>query len=212
MLERSMLQWGDPHRTGELCLVDGAAGLVVFAHPDGGFRTASRSRDIARRLNHAGLSTLLADLVGTDEALDASRPALDVDALARRLLGLVDALPPHAASLRLGLLGTDHGGPAALLAAAMRPQQVQAVVCRSDRPDLAGAALPDLRCPTLLVAPAADAAACDANREALTALRCPKRLDLIPRATRLYLEAGALDAFAHAAVGWFEQHLRAGRP
>ena len=208
MLERSMLQFGDPPREAELSLMDDAVGLVVFVHPGGGFRSASRSRDIARRLHHAGLATVVADLVGPDELQGASTPAHDVDALARRVLALTDALPPRAASLPLGLLGADLGGPAALLAAAMRPQQVRAVVCRSDRPDLAGASLPDLRCPTLLVAPAADTAACDANREALAALRCVKRLELVPRATRLYLEAGAIDAFAHAAVAWFEQHLR----
>ncbi|WP_287983573.1 alpha/beta fold hydrolase [Piscinibacter sp.] len=205
MYERSLLDLGAPLAPGELCVVPGGAGLVVFAHADGEARTTRRSADLALRLQRRELGTLLFDLLGPDES--HATLAQDVPLLTTRLEQVLQALPPELKHVPIGLIGTDAGAAAALVVAARRPQQVRAVVSRGGRPDLAGAALGDVRAPTLLLVGAADAEVLELNRQAYARLRGEKRIDLVPRATHLFLEAGALDAVAQHAGDWFLAHL-----
>jgi pimeloyl-ACP methyl ester carboxylesterase len=206
MFERSQLELGAPLAPGELCVVPGGRGLVVFAHGDGEARTTPRSVELAQRLQRRELGTLLFDLLDTAEARD---PAVshDVERLAARLEQALQALPAELRQLPIGLFGADTGAAAALLVAARRPQQVKAIVSRGGRPDLAGAVLGDVRAATLLLVGAADPEVLELNRQAYARLRCPKRIDIVPRATHLFLEAGALDVVSQHAGDWFAEHL-----
>ena len=135
------------------------------------------------------------------EALAASCP--------ERLVGATDwlASQPGTGSLMVGLFGASTGGGAALVAAAQRPDRIGAVVSRGGRPDLAHDALPLVQAPTLLIVGGEDHAVIEMNREALGQLRCEKRLEIVPGATHLFEEPGALEAVAGLAQGWFRQHL-----
>lgn len=205
MYERSLLDLGAPLAPGELCVVPGGRGLVVFAHADGEARTTRRSADLALRLQRRDLGTLLFDLLGPQEP--HATLSQDVPLLTARLEQALQALPADLQRGPIGLIGTDSGAAAALVVAARRPQQVRAVVSRGGRPDLAGAALGDVRAPTLLLVGAADTEVLELNRQAYARLRCPKRIDVVPRATHLFLEAGALDVVAQHAGDWFLAHL-----
>lgn len=203
-----MLELGAPLAPGDLCIVPGGPGLVVFAHADGEARTTRRSAELAMQLQRSELGTLLFDLLGPAESQQAG-PAQDAPLLAARLEQALQALPPALQQLPIGLLGADAGAAAALLVAARRPQQVRAVVSRGGRTDLAEAVLGDVRAPTLLLVGAADPEVIELNRRAYARLRCAKRIDIVPRATHLFLEAGALDIVAQHAVEWFRAHLAA---
>lgn len=210
MFETSTIDLGAPLSGAELTTVTGAQGLVVFAHADGGARTSWRSDELARVLQRRELNTLLFDLLAADEA-DNRRKHDDVELLTRRLLQALDALPAALRDTPIGLLGSDSGAAAALMVAARRPQRIRAIVAKGGRPELAASVLGDVRAPTLLLVGAADPEVLDLNRQALARLRCEKRIDIVPRATHLFLEAGALDAVAQHAGDWFATHLGAPR-
>jgi pimeloyl-ACP methyl ester carboxylesterase len=181
-------------------------GLVVFAHGSGSSRLSRRNMLVAHSLQARGLGTLLFDLLTLQEAEDRAN-VFDIDLLARRVLEALDAVHAGDRVLPMGLFGASTGAAAALVAAARRPLDVQAVVSRGGRPDLAGDALARVRAPTLLIVGAADTDVVALNRGAMQQLRCTKRLDLVPRATHLFEEAGALEEVARLAGDWFEEHL-----
>jgi dienelactone hydrolase len=197
---------------GDLSVPAGAAGVVLFAHGSGSSRHSSRNRYVAQLLNQAKLATLLIDLLTADEEAIDQRTAhlrFDIGLLADRLIGATDWLTGQADTkhLRIGYFGASTGAAAALVAAAERPDTVGAVVSRGGRPDLAGPALPRVRAPTLLIVGGSDYQVIDLNRAALAQLRCEKHLVIVPGATHLFEEPGALDRVADLARAWFEAHL-----
>jgi len=197
---------------GNLSLPSGARGLVLFAHGSGSGRKSPRNRHVAARLNEQKLATLLIDLLTLEEEqIDQVTAELrfDIGLLAERLIHATDWLRGTAetAHLGLGYFGASTGAGAALMAAAERPDQVAAVVSRGGRPDLAGALLPSVRAPTLLVVGGADTQVIMLNRSALAALRCEKELTIVPGATHLFEEPGGLDRVADLAAKWFAHHL-----
>lgn len=200
---------------GDLTLPQGARGVVVFAHGSGSSRHSSRNRYVAQELRRKGLGTLLMDLLtAQEEAVDATTAHLrfDIGLLADRL-GAASAwlrADPHTSRLALGYFGASTGGGAALVAAAESPEDVGAVVSRGGRPDLAGAALPRVQAPTLLIVGGRDEPVIEMNREALARLRCEKRLEIVPGATHLFEEPGTLEEVARLAAGWFARHLAGG--
>ena len=200
---------------GDLTLPPGARGVVLFAHGSGSSRHSSRNRYVAQELRRSGLGTLLMDLLTSEEeAVDARTGHLrfDIDLLAERLGAATDWLrdDPRTSRLAVGYFGASTGGGAALLAAADRPAGVGAVVSRGGRPDLAGAALPRVQAPTLLIVGGRDEPVIEMNREALAGLRCERRLEIVPGATHLFEERGALEEVARLAAGWFARHLAGG--
>lgn len=198
-----------PHRLeGELCLLDPPAGIVVFAHGSGSSRHSRRNRQVAEFFQHQGLGTLLFDLLTQEEAANRAN-VFDIPLLAHRVKEAVDCLS-SCSNQPLGLFGASTGAGAALVTAALRPEVVRAVVSRGGRPDLAGDALGDVLAPTLLIVGGADAEVLALNRAALARMHCEKRLEVVPRATHLFEEAGTLDAVAALAGDWFVRHLRTG--
>jgi putative phosphoribosyl transferase len=199
---------------GNLSLPDGARGVVLFAHGSGSSRHSPRNRQVAGLLNEAKLGTLLIDLLTPqEEAIDIHTAHLrfDIGLLAERLVGATDWLTHDAATSRLpiGYFGASTGAAAALVAAAKRPKSVSAVVSRGGRPDLAGHYLSRVEAPTLLIVGSDDPLVLKLNRAALEELRCEKRLEIVPRATHLFEEPGALAEVARLAREWFESHFSA---
>lgn len=194
-----------------------AAGVVVFAHGSGSSRFSTRNRYVAQVLHHAGFATLLMDLLTPEEeAIDLRTRHLrfDIPLLAQRVVGALDWVEAQqdTAGLRLGLFGASTGAAAALIAAARRPDRVGAVVSRGGRPDLARRTLRGVRAPTLLIVGGDDAPVLELNRLALAELTSRKRLAVVPGATHLFEEVGALEQVAELAADWFHTHLDAGRP
>ena len=150
---------------------------------------------------------MLFDLLTPDEA-DDRRNVFDIALLGQRVLEALDALPAPARDLPLGLFGASTGAAAALVAAASRPDTVQAVVSRGGRPDLAREHLRSVRAATLLIVGGSDVEVLALNRAAFAVLHCEKRIDVVPRATHLFEEAGALETVARLASDWFLEHLR----
>jgi pimeloyl-ACP methyl ester carboxylesterase len=197
---------------GNLTQPEGSRALILFAHGSGSGRYSPRNRHVARLLNEAKLSTLLIDLLTLkEEAIDlrTGRLRFDIDLLAARVVGATDWLAqfPDTKDLRIGYFGASTGAAAALVAAAVRPNLVGAIVSRGGRPDLAGPALPRVRAPTLLIVGENDVQVVRLNREALAELRCEKQLLIVPGATHLFEEPGALDEVAWSARAWFLGHL-----
>jgi dienelactone hydrolase len=210
------LQAGQVELDGDLEVPAGAAGVVLFAHGSGSSRHSPRNRQVAAALRQAGLATLLLDLLtAAEEELDRATAELrfDVGMLAERLVAAVDWLLAEAATagLAVGAFGASTGAGAALVAAVERPQAVAAVVSRGGRPDLAGAALAQVRAPTLLIVGGRDRQVLDLNRAALAELPPSSRLEVVPDATHLFEEPGALDQVARLAAAWFTRHLVRGR-
>jgi putative phosphoribosyl transferase len=197
---------------GQLDLVPQPAGVVAFAHGSGSGRTSPRNQLVAGVLHGHRLSTLLFDLLTPDEAEDRTR-VFDIDLLAARLGDALDWLQGRAdlARLPVGLFGASTGAAAALQAAARQPGRVAAVVSRGGRPDLAVEYLAEVQAPTLLIVGGADTEVLRLHRQAMPLLRCNKRLEVVPGATHLFPEPGALDAVAHLAGAWFATHLHGGR-
>jgi putative phosphoribosyl transferase len=198
---------------GNLSMPEKARGIVLFAHGSGSSRHSPRNRYVARLLNEAHLATLLVDLLTLEEeAIDArtARLRFDIRLLADRLVGVTDWLTqqPLTQQFRIGYFGASTGAAAALVAAAARPDAVGAIVSRGGRPDLAGPALPYVRAPTLLIVGGNDVQVIELNRAALAQLRCEKQLVIVPGATHLFEEPGALDEVARLAREWFERHLK----
>jgi dienelactone hydrolase len=197
---------------GDLTVPANAAGLVIFAHGSGSSRHSSRNRFVARQLNLGGLATLLMDLLTDDEERIDTRTRhlrFDIGMLADRLVQAAEfaGAERDTADLPIGYFGASTGGGAALVAAAMLPRRVHAVVSRGGRPDLAGPALPRVHAPTLLLVGGEDHPVIEMNEEALRELRCEKRLEIVPGATHLFEEPGTLERVAELATRWFQLHL-----
>jgi pimeloyl-ACP methyl ester carboxylesterase len=201
---------------GELGVPARAAGIVLFAHGSGSSRHSPRNQAVAGAIRDGGLGTLLFDLLSQEEeTVDRMTGHLrfDVALLARRLVAATAWLreSPEAASLRFGYFGASTGAAAALIAAAEVPKSVQAVVSRGGRPDLAGGALSRVEAPTLLIVGGRDEGVLELNREAYERLRCEKSLRIVPGASHLFEEPGALPAVAELAAAWFRRHLSRGK-
>jgi putative phosphoribosyl transferase len=207
------VQAGSVTLEGDLQVPDQATGVVLFAHGSGSGRHSTRNRYVAGELQIAGLATLLLDLLtSAEEAVDQHTAHLrfDIPLLAERLVAARRWLAnePSTRSLPVGYFGASTGGGAALVAAAASAEGVGAVVSRGGRPDLAGDVLPRVRAPTLLIVGGRDLTVLDLNRAAMARMRAEVRLEIIPGATHLFEEPGALEAVAHLARDWFLQHLR----
>lgn len=197
---------------GDLVIPDGAKGVVLFAHGSGSSRHSPRNRRVAAQLREAQLATLLLDLLTADEESADRRTGhlrFDIGLLAERLVEAADWLgrQPETRDLPLGFFGASTGAGGALVAAAARPHTVGAVVSRGGRPDLAGPSLPVVRAPTLLIVGGDDTQVLELNRQAYRRLHCERRLVVIPGASHLFEEPGALDSVARLAGDWFTDHL-----
>ncbi len=197
---------------GDLSLPDNPRGLVLFAHGSGSSRRSPRNRFVAEYLIQVRLATLLFDLLTEDEETIDNRTGelrFDIGLLSRRLLHATDWVVRQSrfARLKLGYFGASTGAAAALVAAAGAPQQLGAVVSRGGRPDLAGPSLPRVEVPTLLIVGGDDRLVLDLNQQALEHLRGEKRLEVVPGATHLFEEPGALEQVARLAREWFGLHL-----
>jgi len=192
---------------GDLTLPDPARGVVVFAHGSGSSRRSSRNRAVARRLNAEGFGTLLLDLLTPVEGGDRAL-VFDIELLASRLAAATARLRglPETGALPVGYFGASTGAAAALWAAA-GDDSVRAIVSRGGRPDLAGTKLRAVRAPTLLIVGGADETVLGLNRRAREELRCPTELTVIPGATHLFEEPGALQEVADLAAEWFRRHV-----
>ena len=198
---------------GQLVTPPQPAGLVLFAHGSGSSRHSPRNRRVAAALNHAGVATLLFDLLSEDEERDRTN-IFDTDLLAERLRAATDwARDWLGDDLPIGYFGASTGAAAALQAAAAADNPVRAVVCRGGRPDMATPFLPEVVAPTLLIVGGNDEQVLELNRRAQAMMtNCESRLDVVPGATHLFEEPGALEKVAELAAGWFTTHLRAGAP
>ncbi len=195
---------------GTLTIPDTARGIVTFAHGSGSSRFSPRNRYVAEVLQQGGLATLLIDLLDEEEEADR-RNVFDIELLSSRLQSAVDWLSQEAETrdLRLGHFGASTGAASALVAAARQPERVAAVVSRGGRPDLAGAYLPRVKAPTLLIVGGKDDRVIQLNEEALAQLRCSREMVIIPGATHLFPEPGALEEVARLARDWFLPRLSA---
>jgi putative phosphoribosyl transferase len=197
---------------GDLSVPADARGLVVFAHGSGSSRFSPRNRAVADVLVEARLATLLMDLLTPEEEAEDLRTArlrFDVQLLGDRVIGTIDwlASDPDAAELPFGCFGASTGAAAALIAAAERPERLAAVVSRGGRPDLAADALPRVTAPTLLIVGGRDTEVIHLNRLAQERLGGEAQLVIVPGATHLFEEPGALEKVAALARDWFLQHL-----
>ena len=185
-------------------------GSVIFAHGSGSSRHSPRNVQVALGLNEGGLATLLFDLLGADEASDR-RNVFNIQLLAARLVVATDWLcrQPEMRGLRIGYFGASTGAAAALWAAGEPLAEVTAIVSRGGRPDLAVPRLGAVRPPTLLVVGGEDALVLELNREAQEQLRCQSEVVVVPGATHLFEEPGALERVTDLARGWFTRHLGA---
>ncbi len=195
---------------GMLEIPDGARGVVVFAHGSGSSRLSPRNTSVAAYLRRSGaFGTLLFDLL-TPEEDETYRTRFDIELLSRRLETATQWLVqrPEIESLSVGFFGASTGAAAALQAAAAMPEEIDAVVSRGGRPDLAGDALARVTAPTLLIVGGADDVVIDLNRSALQLLgSAHKELTLVPGATHLFEETGALEQVAALTREWFERWM-----
>ncbi|HEX4124169.1 MAG TPA: dienelactone hydrolase family protein [Tepidisphaeraceae bacterium] len=196
----------------DLSIPENAVGLVLFAHGSGSSRLSPRNRFVAAELQAGGIATLLMDLLTADEEREdeiTTEFRFDIGLLAERLMAASEwaAGQDDTAHLPLGYFGASTGGGAALVAAALWPKGVAAVVSRGGRPDLAGDALPRVRAPTLLIVGGNDPQVIELNRQAMAELRCKKQLQIIPGATHLFEEPGTLEEVARLAREWFAEHF-----
>jgi dienelactone hydrolase len=192
---------------GSLTTPEHPVGLVMFAHGTGSSRHSPRNRHVAVMLNERGLATLLFDLLTVEEeridAIDATL-RFDIDMLSERLVAATDAIVASGrAPLPIGYFGSSTGAAAALIAAARRPATIAAVVSRGGRPDLADPWLAQVRAPTLLIVGGADTWVLEANRDAAKRITAQHELAVVPNATHLFEEPGALDEVAELAASWF---------
>jgi len=197
-----------PGLLGNLRLPDGAIGVVLFAHGSGSGRFSPRNNHVAERLSSAGLATLLFDLLRQEEEADRAN-VFDIDLLASRLIGATDWVHRNATlrSLPIGYFGASTGAAAALVAAAVPGNSVAAVVSRGGRPDLAGPALARVRAPTLLIVGGEDIEVLALNRQAQRQLHCESQLQIVPGATHLFEEPGALDSVVELSRRWLLDHM-----
>ncbi len=198
--------------SGNLTIPDGADALVLFAHGSGSSRHSPRNQFVARTLNDNGLATLLFDLLTQEEeALDmrTGEHRFNIDLLAERLVHATKWAnqQEETRDLRVGYFGSSTGGAAALVAAAEMPREVGAVVSRGGRPDLAGDTLSKVQAPTLLIVGGNDDIVIELNEMARDQMRCEVKLEIVPSATHLFEEPGALEKVAKLASDWFVNHI-----
>src|SRR6266702_1919584 len=197
--------------SGNLTIPENAMALVLFAHGSGSGRHSPRNQFVARILNRAGLGTLLFDLLTSDEeALDiyTREHRFNIGLLAERLVHATKwaRQQEETRDQRIGYFGSSTGGAAALVAAAELPQHVGAVVSRGGRPDLAGDALPKVQAATLLIVGGEDHVVIELNEQARAQMKCECKIDIVPGATHLFEEPGALEKVAKLARDWFSLH------
>jgi putative phosphoribosyl transferase len=202
---------------GDLTIPDRALGLVVFAHGSGSSRFSRRNQAVAQMLEDGGFATVLLDLLTREEeAIDVQTREyrFDIDLLGHRVVAAIDwaAGESGLSGLPVGCFGASTGAAAALIGAAERPDIVRAVISRGGRPDLAGDALPRVHAPTLLIVGGADEPVIELNRQAMRLMRAPMALEIIPGATHLFEEPGALEEVARLALEWCRRHLGNARP
>lgn len=203
---------GDDWLIGDLGVPAGATGIVVFAHGSGSGRMSPRNQFVAAALDQRRLATLLIDLLTQDEELVDRRTGhlrFNVRMLAERLVKIADWVhgDEELNHLPIGLFGASTGGGAALIAAAKRPERFGAVVSRGGRPDLAGSWLRHVLAPTLLIVGGRDEPVIQMNEQAMAQMHAEVRLEIVPGATHLFEEPGALERVAALAGQWFETHL-----
>jgi len=196
---------------GNLTLVDQKKALVLFAHGSGSSRHSPRNQFVARTLNEAGLATLLFDLLTPEEEsvdLYTREHRFNIGLLAERLVHATKwaKRQKQTADLRIGYFGSSTGGGAALVAAAELPNEIGAVVSRGGRPDLAGDALPKVKAPTLLIVGGEDHVVIELNEQARAQMKCECKIEIVPGATHLFEEPGALEHVAKLASDWFLLH------
>lgn len=198
---------------GDLTIPVKAAGLVVFAHGSGSSRFSRRNRSVAQVLQGGGYATLLLDLLTRQEEVIDERTReyrFDVERLGHRVVAAIDwtASQPKVARVPVACFGASTGAAAALIAAAERPETVRAVISRGGRPELAGDALPKVQAPTLLIVGGDDEPVIELNRAAMRRMRAPVRLEIVPGATHLFEEPGALELVAQLALTWCTKYLK----
>jgi putative phosphoribosyl transferase len=204
---------GDARLYGDLCLPPKFAGLVLFAHGSGSGRHSARNRQVAHRLQQDGIATLLFDLLTAQEEqvdLHTREHRFDIPLLTRRMqdASAWACAQPELQNASIGYFGASTGSAAALIAAARLGERIAAVVSRGGRPDLAGAAaLAAVKAPTLLIVGGADYGVIELNQEAYQRLQCEKQLAIVPGATHLFEERGALEQVAQMAASWFSAHI-----
>lgn len=203
---------GDVTLDGILRTPEGAEALVIFAHGSGSSRLSPRNNYVADELAAVGLASLLFDLLTPEEEeIDRRTRGLrfDIDFLTERLMSATHWVQgePELLRLRIGYFGASTGAAAALRAAARLGESIQAIVSRGGRPDLAMEELPGVRTPTLLIVGGEDAPVIEMNRAAYDRLECEKELSIVPGATHLFEEPGALESVASLAADWFARHL-----
>jgi dienelactone hydrolase len=189
-----------------------AAGLVIFAHGSGSSRFSTRNQSVARMLVNGGFATLMLDLLTREEeAVDVHTREyrFDIDRLGQRVVAAIDwaAGETGVSALPVGCFGASTGAAAALIAAAERPDRVRAVVSRGGRPDLAGYALPKVQAPTLLIVGGHDDQVIELNQAAMRRMQAPVQLEIVPGATHLFEEPGALETVSQLALDWCKRHL-----
>jgi putative phosphoribosyl transferase len=185
-----------------------AGALVVFAHGSGSSRLSPRNMAVAEGLNAHGMATLLFDLLTSDKEADRAN-VFDIPLLAGRVVDAVDWIShePLTRTLRLGLFGASTGAAAALVAATRLGDRVGAIVSRGGRPDLAGDVLDQIYTPTLLIVGGVDYVVIELNEGAFARLRGPKALEIVPGASHLFPEPGALESVIDHAAHWFQRYL-----
>jgi dienelactone hydrolase len=199
---------GPQRLKGVLGLPRGAQGLVIFAHGSGSGRLSPRNNHVAGGLREGGLGTLLIDLLTPEEDIDR-RNVFDIDLLAARLSYATEWIARNRSTevLRVGYFGASTGAAAALVAATQANPDIDAVVCRGGRPDLAGEALEFVRAPTLLLVGSLDVPVIELNEKALARLRCKKELKIVCGGGHLFEEPGTLDEVVKHAQNWFLTYL-----
>ena len=208
------IQAGRAILPGNLTIPQNAVALVLFAHGSGSSRHSPRNQFVARTLHDAGLATLLFDLLTPEEEATDIRTGehrFNIGLLAERLVHATRwaKQQEQTRDLQVGYFGSSTGGGAALVAAAEIPQDVSAIVSRGGRPDLAGDALPKVQAPTLLIVGGNDDVVIELNEMARDRMRCDVKLEIVPGATHLFEEPGALEKVAKLASDWFVHHLGA---
>jgi pimeloyl-ACP methyl ester carboxylesterase len=197
---------------GDLAIPERASGLVVFSHGSGSSRFSARNRAVAQALEDGGFATLLLDLLTPGEEATDRRTGeyrFDVDRLGHRVIAAIDwaAGTSDCSALPLACFGASTGAAAALIAAAERPGAVRAVISRGGRPDLAGEALPRVQAPTLLIVGGADDVVIDLNRQAMRRMHAPVSLEIVPGASHLFEEPGALEEVSRLVLAWCRRQL-----
>lgn len=212
-----IIKAGESSISGDLTMPGKAKGIVLFAHGSGSSRFSPRNRYVAKFLNQNGFGTLLIDLLTPEEEkvdeVDSSL-RFDIPLLRDRLLMATDWLiqNPRTSNFEIGYFGASTGAAAALMAAPERPQKVKAIMSRGGRPDLAGEALVRVKAATLLIVGGYDHEVLELNQGALIEIPAKdKKLEIVPHATHLFEEPGALEKVAELAANWFQRHLGASK-